>query len=171
MAITIEYPFDDPANYTFDTDLIEVLGGAATLKFIDETGLSFNEDFASDAGFTYDNAKAEFTGGKVQQIDQSPTDAVFGITYTTVLDASWTENNLSLTPTLTSDPVINANRIDLTGNIDKRAVYVNADIGDVFEGAIKFKLTPDYSGSPPVNTTLIVFKPANGSPPPDHAHR
>ena len=66
MSYTTNFPFDTPANYTYDSNKIEVTGSVAKLK--NQTGdVDFTEDFADDTGFTYDAAKAEFTGGLVRQ--------------------------------------------------------------------------------------------------------
>ena len=51
---SINYPFTTPANYTFDTDKIEVTGGIAQLKLTISGGQTFNEDFADDTGLEVD---------------------------------------------------------------------------------------------------------------------
>ena len=41
MSLQIVYPFTTPANYEFDSDLIEVVDGKAKLKLVDNIGLTF----------------------------------------------------------------------------------------------------------------------------------
>lgn len=66
MSIDIIYPYTTEGNYTFDSDDIELSAGKAQLK-LQQGDVDFTEDFADDTGFTYDNTKAEFTGGLVRQ--------------------------------------------------------------------------------------------------------
>lgn len=95
MSATIIYPFDNPANYIFDTDEIEVTGGEAGLKLGDNTGQTFSEDFADDTGFTYDSDLAEFSGGQVQQKDTRPPNAIFYAKFNTNENGNWGEASLT----------------------------------------------------------------------------
>lgn len=76
LSRTETYPFTDETNYEFDSDKIAISSGEASL-ILSETVNSFEETFASDAGFTYDSAKAEFSGGQVQQKLNDITGLVF----------------------------------------------------------------------------------------------
>ena len=151
--------YTNPANFTFDSNKIEVTGSVAKLKLIDLPNIAADEDFADDTGFTHDPVKTEFSAGVLQQINKAPTDSTLGITYTSILNANWSLNNLALTATLTGAPVINANRIDVRGGGDRSARYENADIGLLANtGTIKLKYTPNYSGSPAGNITIWELK-------------
>lgn len=48
MSIELVYPFTTPANYTFDSDVIEVTGGKAKLKDQRPAGATFHANYNSD---------------------------------------------------------------------------------------------------------------------------
>jgi hypothetical protein len=62
------YPFDNTADYTKINTVVE--DGVGKLGITNNPGQSFNQPFSSDTGFTYNNTKAEFSVGQVQQIDK-----------------------------------------------------------------------------------------------------
>lgn len=60
--------FGNPSNFDFDDQKITVIEKKMQLRNIfDKT---FIQDFSSDTGFTFNAARTEFTGGKMQQLDQ-----------------------------------------------------------------------------------------------------
>jgi len=61
----VTYPFTDTNEYIKSNTVVE--NGVGSLELQDDPNNSFVEDFADDTDFTYDSAKAEFSGGKVQQ--------------------------------------------------------------------------------------------------------
>jgi hypothetical protein len=111
MAATQNYPYTTPSNYTYDTDLIELVGGIARLK------------------------------------DQTPTDAASGATYTSNIDLNnWSAG--TKTGTATGGASVSGGRLDLTGGTTQYVDYdanLNADSQQV--GCLRFRLTPNYSGS------------------------
>jgi hypothetical protein len=142
MTVDIKYNFDQAADYTFNPALIEVTGGVARLKLANLTGEIFNQDFATDTGFTYDNSKAEFSGGLVQQVSQVPDNANFGATWSQTINGSW--GNSPLVPTSTkNNPQISGGKLDLVA--DKNVVYDATGSINPNKGAIKLKFTPDYN--------------------------
>jgi hypothetical protein len=156
--VTQIYDFTTPGNYQFDSNKMSV-SGKAQLILEDLANLIFNQDFASGAGFTFDDpTKAEVVGGKLQQKDQVPLNTITWATYTTSVNLNWAASG-SLVPTLVGPPVINGNRLECFGGIQKHAQYDNvnfASLGNTL--AIKMKWTPNYSGSPPANRGMIELK-------------
>ena len=145
----ITYPFSDsPSNYTLTNT--ELIGGKAQLTLTNNTGQVFNQPFTSSSGFTFDAAKAEFSGGKVQQKDQRPANATFGATYTTDINGSWGSG--SLTGTGTGSPTVSAGKLVLTGGGLKFVSYPAANITSLVQtGTIRLKYTPNYSTTPAAN--------------------
>ena len=163
MSVTKIYPFDTPANYTYDTDKIEVTGGVAKLK-LQSDSLPFIENFDNDTGFTYDNTKAEFIGGKVQQVDKAPTDSVCWATYTTNKDLNVSINGGVLTGTLNNGATVSGGYLDLTGGSSSYADYAGLNNVDTLiqEGAIKLIVKPNYSGTPVGIRNFVVIAEASG---------
>jgi hypothetical protein len=146
MSITIEYPFTTPGNYTYDTSKIEITGGVGKLKLGDNSNQTFTEDFATDTGFTYDNTKTTISGN-LNQIDQSPTNAISWATYTTDEDLSGYGG--SKTGTLTGG-TISGGFLALTGGSSTKYIDYSAtsnfDSQQIF--TVKFIVKPNYTGSP-----------------------
>jgi hypothetical protein len=147
MSIIINYPFTTAGNYTYDTDKVEITGGVGKLKINDDPNQDFTEDFVDDTGFTYDNTKAEFSSGKVQQKSQRVTDSTCGATYTNSVDLNWGDG--TLTGNTIGGAAVSNGKLDLKYN-DTRYVDYNADLNADSRqvGAVKMKITPNYSGAP-----------------------
>lgn len=158
---TINYPFTNSANYTFDSSKIEVIGGIAQLKLTVASGQIFNEDFTDDTGFVYDSSKVEFVGGQVQQKEIIPN-ATFGANYNTDINGNW--GNGTLTGTAVGGASVAGGKLDLKGAtiqyVDYNAVG-NADSLQI--GAIKFNVTPNYSGSPSGSQVFFSLAQAAGN--------
>ena len=121
------------------------------------------EDFASATGLTFDSSIIEVTGGVAKLKSQRPTDSTFGATYTSVIDGSFGDG--VLTGTGFGSPVITGNQLDLDGAVLKYVDYDgtgNANTA-IQTGAIKFKLTPNYTGVPTANKTFVAVSSAAGS--------
>lgn len=146
MSILTSYPFDSAGNYLFDDSKIEVIDGKAQLKLVDWAGLPFVEDFEDDTGFTYDSDKVEFFGGKVRQRHQV-ANATFGANYNSDVDGNWGGDDLTGTPV--GGAAVSGGRLDLAHD-DTRHVDYNAVGNAKFTqtGTIKFKVTPNYTGTP-----------------------
>ena len=147
MSLQQTINYDDINDFTTDTDKVEIDVDKAQLKLLSNPGQVFTEDFADDTGFTYDSDKAEFTGGLVRQKDQRPDDATFGANYNTNINGNWGEG--ILTGTATGGASVSGAKLDCTGESIKYVDYdanLNADSQQV--GAIRFKVTPNYSGAP-----------------------
>ena len=144
---SINFPFDTPSNYTYDSNKIEIIGGKAKLK-LQQADLPFTETFDSDTGFTYDNTKAEFTGGKVQQKNKRPSGATFYASYNSNINGNW--GNGVLTGTANGGASVSGGKLDLTGGIlGKNVSYdpVN-NANNAQTGCIRLRFTPNYSGAP-----------------------
>jgi len=161
MTFQTTYNYNDAADYTFDAGKVEISSGKAQLKLTDETGKTFTEDFVDDTGFTYDNTKAEFAAGVARQLGQNPTNSILGAEFGASLDASWSTFGAN-THTTVGAPVLTANKLGCPAG-NNAIYYEHAAIGNIGElGAMKFKFTPGYTGSPPANTGLSSLYPAAG---------
>jgi hypothetical protein len=157
MPLTQIINYDVPGNFTFDPVKVEVVGGVAKLKLL-ELDEDFNEDFASDAGFTYDSGKTEFVGGAMRQAPQLQSGETFRARFNTAgnFDALYAAGVATGTPA--NGAVVTGGKLELLGaTANKYVDYAgagNADSGNV--GAIRFKLTPNYSGAPSSDTQFFV---------------
>jgi len=159
MSATLNIPYTTPSNYSYDSDKVEITGGVARLK-MQQDNLDFTEDFVDDTDFTYDSSKAEFSGGKIQQKDQRPANFSFGATYTSSINGSW--GGGVLTGTAYGGASISGEKLDLAHNDERYVDYdadLNADSQQV--GAVKFKVTPNYSGAPPNDRWFFAICKAN----------
>jgi hypothetical protein len=84
MSIELLYPFTTPANYTFDTDVIEVAGGKAKLKDQRPADSTFHANYNADingnwgagvltgtpvGGAAVSGGELDLTGGTVKYVD------------------------------------------------------------------------------------------------------
>ncbi len=155
---TITYPFTNPANYTFDSARVELTGSQAELRPVTGAPAGFVQDFDSDAGFTYDTAAAEFTGGAVQQKATVYADEMCGISVVINADADRAVG--SKTATALNGAALATvgvqQYLDVTGSVNGKAwSYDPADADFKTEGAVRFKIVPDYTGTPGGNRVLF----------------
>jgi hypothetical protein len=148
MSVSISFPFTDDVNYTFDPTKVEVVGGKAKLKLSNNPDQEFIQDFASDVGFTYDNTKSEFVGGSLRQKDMRPTGAALYVPFSSDLNGVWGDG--VLTGTGFGGAAISGGKLDLTGGVNKYVTFASAgNVSAALQtGAIRFSVTPNYSGTP-----------------------
>lgn len=158
----INYTFDTPANYVFNASEIDVAGGSAAL-LLQSAAMLFNQSFANDTGFIYDNTRAEFLAGVVQQRNITPTGSIFGVRYdinaatiTNHANLNWRNDAGSLVATLNGLPVITGNRLVCVGT---QGLYYQRD-ATIIE-THKFLYRPNYNTSPPSN--INIFSTWNGT--------
>lgn len=138
--------YDNPADFSFDANKIEVIN-EAKLKLVDKSGIQIIEDCADDTGWAFDAAKAEFVAGKIQQKSQAPLNYQSVATYTANINLSYALG--VLTGTAVGGAAVLANRLDLAHDDIRYVDYDGTDNADSQQtGAIKFKVTPNYTGSP-----------------------
>jgi hypothetical protein len=145
----------DGDDALFDSSKVENNSGVLSLKLQNNPGQDFTQEFTNDTGFTYDSNFTEFTGGQCQQKDQTPSNAQSWATYETTVNL--TSGGGVLTGTPVGGASITGNRLDLAQNDLRYVDYdatANADSQQT--GAIRFKLTPNYSGSPA--SSQIIFR-------------
>lgn len=159
MTLTLNVAYDNPANFTFDSNDIEVdgLGARLVLKYLPQQ--SYAEDFANDTGFTYDNTKAEFIGGVVRQSDQTPADMQLAVKYTSNANASWSKINGG-TAVLNGAPTIVSGELVCSG---AQGVQYETTSNLFSIGAIRFKYTPSYTGSPAQNENMVSIEQRSGT--------
>jgi hypothetical protein len=157
MSFTKQYAFVDPNNYTFDSDLIEFTESQKPrLKLSNNPGQDFVEDFADDTGHVYDSNAAEFVGGKYQQKDKQLENSQSWATYDNTIDLTFGPG--TLTGNATNGASISGNRLDLAHSDVRYVDYVATNnIIAVQTGAIRFKYTPNYSGSPTGDRTMLYY--------------
>lgn len=147
---------------SFDMDSLTVKIEATE----DQTGETFyivqertptNQDFASDTGFTYDSGKTEFTGGLVRQKSNLSGDITAYASYDSSIDLDVSGGDS--TGTSYGGAGINFGYLNLSFN-DVRYVEYDAtggNIGSMTIGAVRFKITPNYSGSPSQTQFLVTL--------------
>lgn len=155
------YVFDDPSAYVFDNDFVQISGGKAQLK-IGESEDTYSQTFSSSTGFTYDSALAEFTGGLLRQKDQRPSGALFGASYASSIDASWTSTG-SLSGTAINGALVSAGKLVLSGGVNRSVQYDSTGRIGIQAGAIRFKWTPNYNGTPTDTQLFFTLSESEGS--------
>ena len=150
MSIAQTYIFDNAPDYTLNNAQINV--DKAQLTIVDNPNQHFTQDFTSDAGFTYDNTKSEFSGGVVRQKDQTPADSIFGANFNSGADANWGE--ASLTGTLFTSAAIVGGKLSLP-LVDSHIKYTGSANNPTSEGCIRFRYTHKHAGNPPVAGYLL----------------
>jgi len=157
VGLTKTLPFNVAGDLTFDTDKIEVAGGGAKLKLEYSLISGFSEDFADDTDHVYDSAKAEFTGGAIQQKDQTPASSVKGAVFTgnanpivNEANLSWSKTAGSLIATLHGLPTIVSGKLVCAGAQGVSYAHTTTAIE-----THKFRYTPTYTGAPPSNVNMI----------------
>ena len=163
MSLITIYTFTNPDNYIYNTDKIDVSEEEVVLKIEDSAGLTFSEDFFDDTDFTYDSDKSEFVGGQVQQKDARPTNATFYAAFSTDINGNW--GGGVLTGTATGGATVGGGKL-LLNNSDIRYVdYAGVDNADVLvqTGCIRFKVTPNYTGSPATDMFFVASSLADSN--------
>jgi hypothetical protein len=146
--------FADDTDFDYDADKVEFIAGKLQQKAISIIE-AYLQSFASDTDFTYDNTKAEFASGLVRQKSQRPNGSTFGATYNSSINGSW--GNGYLVAVGYGGASVSGGRLDLSYG-DAR--YITYEIGagnfpNTQQGCIKFKYTPNYSGSPVGNRYIL----------------
>lgn len=145
MSLSKTILFDEADNFSFDSDKIEIVSGAARLKLVNSTA-SFNQPFASGAGFTLDAAKSEVTAGVLRQKDKRGTGNMYA-NFASSINANWARG--SGTATAFNGAAVSAGKLDLSGATDKYITLVGTSNSTGSQaGAVRFRVTPLYSGNP-----------------------
>ena len=159
MALISTINYTDGSDFTFDSSKIEFPGSLARLKLELDVD-TFDQDFASSTGFTFNASASQFTAGKVEQIDKQPTNSTAIATYTSSADFNYGSG--TLTGTLAGGAAIAGSRLDLSGGTGKNLTYTATNKINAAVGTIKFKYIPNYTGNPAGTVDLIRFKNADG---------
>lgn len=150
MFLTKTYTFSTSStsstSYIFDTSKVEIINNNLQLK-LQETNSNFTESFNSTSGFVYDTTKAEFNAGQVQQKDMRPTNATFYTNYSSSINGNWGDGVLTGIPY--GGASILGGKLDLSHNDIRYIKYPSSgNINNFTTGTIRFKITPNYSGTP-----------------------
>ena len=148
MPGVVRHEFTNALNYT--TSNAEVIGGRGKPTLVDKPSQVLNQPFTSDAGFTYDALKAEFTGSLVRSIDQTPSDALFASKYDSTINLNWHKSGGSLTGVANGSPTVVGGKLVCTGS---QGVYYARPAIPI--STHRFRYTPNYTGAPPANVNLV----------------
>lgn len=122
--------------------------------------LSTTITYDTPLDFTYDLSLIDVIAS-ADLSDQRPANAIAAATYTAATDLSWADFS-PLTGTLNGSPTITGNKLVCAGTQGVR--YTDALIGSSLDtGAIKCKITPNYTTSPPANINVFGIFPPSGS--------
>jgi len=155
MSLTQVITVDDPLNFTYNSDLIDIVDNGR-LKLLQDN-FDFIETFDSDVGFTYDSAKTEFSGGTLQQKSKRPTDAIFYASFTNDENASW--GNGTLTGSLGGSASVHDGLLDFTGGNAWIEYNTNNFSSMAQQGCIRFRWKPNYTGSAPSSQYILQSSP------------
>lgn len=161
MSEELIIDFDNPSNFIYDPFVVDVQSDAE-LKVSPEPGLTFNQDFSSDVGFTYDSLKAQFNIEQIEQIDQRPANSILGATYTDSFDLSFTADTfIDKTATLNGTPTLVGGKLVCNGT---QGVLYKDDLIGALSGdwVSKFKYAPNYDTAPATNVNLFAVSQASG---------
>lgn len=153
MSITQVFNFDNESNFTLSNTQIE--SSAAKLALIDNPNQNFSQDFSSDTGFTYNTSLAEFTGGQVQQKDQTPAGSIFATDFTTK-DLLWNKEG-STVGTLSGTASIVSGALSCSGDSGVTYAYATNAVE-----SFKFIYIPGYTTAPASNVDIISTAPSTG---------
>jgi len=107
-----------------------------------------------------DSNKIEVSGGFLQLKNLTPNSSTCGATYTNDINLSWGEG--VLTGTAFGGAAVSGGELDLSFNDVRYMSYdaiQNADSQQV--GCIRWKMTPNYSGTPTNNVGILMISAAN----------
>lgn len=113
---------------------------------------TFIEFYTNDSGKIFDPLLLEFSGGTLNQLSQVPANSSFGAIYDSTINGNWSTDGLALPPISTTGTPTATGKLDLIGN---SVTYDFTNGFNPLSGAIKFKITPNYSGAPSSQQTLI----------------
>lgn len=148
MSSTKIYGFTTEEYYSYDNTQIQLIGGEARLKLIDYPGRTYQEDYSSDVGFTYDNTKADFSGTQLEQLDQTGSHERFAATFDDDYNLIWSKAGVK-TGTPFGTPVVTGGKVVCEGA--NGVYYVGAT--SVSESH-KFIYTPNYTTTPGANINV-----------------
>jgi hypothetical protein len=125
--------------------------------------LSFelNFPFTTPSNYTFNTDKIEVTGGVAKLKDQRPGNATFHANYNSNINGNW--GGGTLTGNAVGGASVSGGKLDLKGGTVQYVDYnadLNADSQQV--GTIRFKLTPNYSGTPAGSRAIFNISKAAG---------
>lgn len=157
MSLSLVLDYSDPSQFVFDNTKLTVSGGVAALILAALSG-SFSQSFGSSTGFTFNSTASEFVGGVLRQKDTRPANETFFAPLSSIVDGAW--GNGVLTGTLSGSTAFVGGKLNLTGGSATWAAAGNADSAQT--GCVRFRVTPNYSGSPSAYQVFVAEAPASG---------
>lgn len=154
MTVEVIFPFTNPQNYLRNPDDINISGGKVSLALWPNVNQPSTQDFSNPAGFIFDAAKTKF--------EKLIENTSFGANYNYNIDANFSDGISTGTPTGGAN--VSGGELDLAYNDVRYVDYDGIDNANkmIQKGTIKFKITPNYTGFPPLTKYLIaITKAAN----------
>ena len=161
MPITQTYDLDNAENFNLTNT--QISGNAAKLALVPNPLQNFSNSFTDDTGFTYDNTKAEFSGGLIRQKDLRPAGSSFHANYNLGFNANWGTGGLTAT---NNGGALNAGKLELLGGISTKYVDYDASGGNADSlqvGCVRIRVVPNYTGTPATNNFFFRICQASGS--------
>lgn len=121
---------------------------------------TINYPYTTSGNYIFDTDKIEVTGGVARLKDLSPTDSLFGVTFSTDETAAFSVNDGDLTGTLNNGATVSAGKGDCTGGTNKSIEYDGADNASPATqvGSIRVKYTPNYTGNPAATRGIFLVR-------------
>lgn len=158
MSLTRTFQGDFSAASNLTLTRAEIISGLAKIIPV-PTNASISQAFTSDAGFTYDPVKAEFTGSVLRPLATrpDPTHSLIGASFSTNLNGEWGVGTLSVTAL--DQAAVSGGKLNLSDTGAGTCAKLNPDnFSTVIQtGAIRFKFTPLYS-TRPTDTVQVLFE-------------
>lgn len=117
--------------------------------------------FTTPSNYTYDSDALAIESGEASLKDRRPTDATFYAAYAADVNGNWGDGVLTGTPV--GGAAVSGGKLDLAHD-DVRYLDYDADqnADSKQTGCIRFKITPNYSGTPANTQIFIRIDKANG---------
>ena len=153
MSAKINIPFSINTNYTYDDTLVDISGGSAKLKLINDPQ-AFTQDYSSSTGFTFNTNYTEFSGGQCQQKDLRPANATCWAKFSADLNLNYGGGTLS--GTAGGSETIDSGYLKFTGVAGQQVSFSGTNnFTSTQTGCVKFIYRPQYAGTPATNQIIF----------------
>lgn len=150
MPNLVTYNFDNAANFTLVQ--AQIASTVAKLSFTTQTGLVHTADLSTATP----GSGAEYAGGQIRQIDQSPANSVMAGSLVTK-DLLWHKSG-STTGTLNGTPTFTGTKMSCVG---AQGAYWSKT--SAASETIRAMVTTPFTGGPSANINLFSSDPASGN--------
>jgi len=153
MSLSITFPFDDPSDYSFGSEISLIEDAELALKLIGNN--TYSQLFQSPIGFTFDNTKIKFNNDQISQI-QIPFPN--GMLCDSTFDSVNLANGLGiLIGTLGTGASISNDTLNISVTNGYLSFQANGNLSIAEQGAIKFRFLPNYTVAPISDSCLFGY--------------